>query len=332
MLNQLDENVDIKENILFNINEDLKFILLYDNSSGKNLIWATDNYEMYGDQYKYNEEITVDLISGKNGNIIKPRVAKTKEEQQLRSREKAEVFTPAWVCNVQNNLVDNAWFESENMFNTEIEQSWITNNKKVKFPRRKGKSWQDYVKQKRLEISCGEAPYLTSRYDTVTGEYIEPLNRIGLLDRKLRVIGEQVQSESEWIEWAFIAVKSVYGYDWQGDNVFLARENLLETVVNFYMLKFGKRLNSYLLSDFARIISWNIWQMDGLKYVIPDSCVKEKSASKQMSLFDVPQIEEIKDCEGCLKDNPYKHTGIYCVIMDWEEEKQVRFIDLLGRS
>lgn len=25
-------------------------------------------------------------------------------------RDKAEVFTPSWVCNAQNNLVDNQWF------------------------------------------------------------------------------------------------------------------------------------------------------------------------------------------------------------------------------
>lgn len=31
------------------------------------------------------------------------------------------------------------------------------------------KDWRKYVDARRLEISCGEAPYLVSRYDTVTG-------------------------------------------------------------------------------------------------------------------------------------------------------------------
>jgi hypothetical protein len=39
-----------------------------------------------------------------------------------------------------------------------------------------------------MEISCGEAPYLVSRYDTVSGNIISVDDRIGLLDRKLRVV------------------------------------------------------------------------------------------------------------------------------------------------
>ena len=49
----------------------------------------------------------------------------------------------------------------------------------------------------RLEISCGEAPYLVSRYDTVTGETIPISQRIGLLDRKLRVISENTDTEEQ---------------------------------------------------------------------------------------------------------------------------------------
>jgi hypothetical protein len=43
-------------------------------------------------------------------------------------------------------------------------KSWETNKEKIVYP--KGKTWQDYVRDTRLEISCGEAPYITSRYDT----------------------------------------------------------------------------------------------------------------------------------------------------------------------
>ena len=46
---------------------------------------------------------------------------------------------------------------------------------------------------KRLEITCGEAPYIASRYDTVSGEPIEIKRRIGILDRKLRVVTENAE-------------------------------------------------------------------------------------------------------------------------------------------
>lgn len=37
----------------------------------------------------------------------------------------AEVFTPSWVCNKQNNLVDEKWFGYANPFNIEQEKTWI---------------------------------------------------------------------------------------------------------------------------------------------------------------------------------------------------------------
>ena len=159
---------DVKENKILEMDASLLSILLKDNSSGKNLIWATDGYVSKGFGYGSNDHIEIYAITGTNGNLIKPRTEKTKQEQLSRVRDKAEVFTPSWICNKQNNLVDNAWFGRENVFNTETEKGWTTNPEKVTFP--DGKTWQDYVKAQRLEITCGEAPYLASRYDTVTGD------------------------------------------------------------------------------------------------------------------------------------------------------------------
>lgn len=221
--------VDIKENRILALDSTLLNILLKDNSSGKNIIWATDDYTQYDETYTKDRQITVFSVTGKNGTIIKPRVEKTKQEQLTRVRDKAEVFTPSWICNKQNNLVDNAWFGRENVFNVEQEKTWTATQEKIIFPTEDSKTWQDYVKANRLEISCGEAPYLASRYDTVSGNTIPVKERIGLLDRKLRVVCENVDDEQEWYEWAKQAVKSVYGYEWQGDNILLARENLLFT-------------------------------------------------------------------------------------------------------
>ena len=224
--------VDVKENKILEMDSELLSILLKDNSSGKNIIWATDNYAQKGAGYTAKDTISIFTITGKNGNIIKPRTEKSKQEQQSRVRDKAEVFTPSWICNKQNNLVDNAWFGRENVFNTETEKGWQTNTDKIVFPQ--DKTWQDYIKSQRLEITCGEAPYLASRYDTVSGEIIAVKDRIGLLDRKLRIVSENADSEQEWYEWAKEAYKSIYGYDFQGDNVLLARENLLFTFCDYY--------------------------------------------------------------------------------------------------
>ena len=319
--------VDIKENRILALDSTLLNILLKDNSSGKNIIWATDDYTQYDETYTKNRQITMFSVTGKNGSIIKPRVEKTKQEQLTRVRDKAEVFTPSWICNKQNNLVDNAWFGRENVFNVEQEKKWTATQEKITFPAEEGKTWQDYVKANRLEISCGEAPYLASRYDTVSGNTIPVKERIGLLDRKLRIVSENVDGEQEWYEWAKQAVKSVYGYDWQGDNVLLARENLLFTFSDYYEDKFGVYPIKEYLREVAEILSWNIWQMDGLKFVIPNTCHNSKII--EYTLFGEEVHEEF--CEGCRKNNKNRHNGIYCYIMDWEKNKKVKFVSLIKK-
>lgn len=318
-------NIDIKENYIRDLDAALLAILIKDKSSGKNIIWATDTYKHRGIGYLPQDYITVEAITGIGGNIIKPRTEKTKKEQQQRIKNKAEVFTPSWICNKQNNLVDSAWFGRENVFNTEndAEKSWTTNVEKIVFP--DGKTWQEYVSENRMEITCGEAPYLTSRYDTVTGESIDIKNRIGLLDRKLRIISENVDDEQEWYKWAQIAFKSIYGFDFQGDNVLIARENLLFAFIEAYVDKFNMPpIKEYLIA-IAKILAWNIWQMDGLKFVIPYSC--KKRLPLQQSFFD--DMNEPQECEGCKKNDNRKHTGIYCKIMNWKRNRSELFIDQL---
>ncbi|MCR4947448.1 MAG: hypothetical protein K5929_10945 [Lachnospiraceae bacterium] len=68
---------------------------------------------------------------------------------------------------------------------------------------KKPTDWKKYVDSRRLEITCGEAPYLVSRYDVETGEYIPIPKRIGILDRKLRVVNENAVDEKEWLKWLY---------------------------------------------------------------------------------------------------------------------------------
>ena len=183
--------------LIYEIDDEIIELLLKDKNTNKNLIFATDNYVKRG--YNETTEIKLEFLKNKKRALIRARIDKSKEEQRIRSKEKAEVFTPSWVCNKQNNLVDNAWFGRENVFNFEEVKGWKANTDKIEFS---DKTWQDYVKANRLEISCGEAPYLASRYDTVTGETIQVKQRIGLLDRKLRIVTENTMSETEWMDWA----------------------------------------------------------------------------------------------------------------------------------
>ena len=302
-------------------------ILLADRTSGKNVIWATNDYTALGPDYMADKEITPELLFINNEKVVKPRKDKMLSQQDSRTRERAEVFTPSLVCNAQNNLVDDAWFQKKvKRFNSETDKSWKTNYHKISFSQNPGKTWQDYVRANRLEVSCGEAPYLTSRYDTVTGNMIPVKSRVGLLDRKLRVIGENTDDSKNWLDWAKIALQSTYGFEWQGDNVCLARQNMLMTTVEHYCHKFQTSPEEALLLQFAEIISWNIWQMDGIKFVIPNSC---RSVTEfEQSFFDIKTT--VKPCPGCESGDCFRHNGIYATIMDWEENKVIRFVDLVG--
>lgn len=322
--------IDILENELIEKYPEVLGILLRDRTTQKNIFWATDNYENFGDLYRFNSEILAELITGEKGNVIMPRVHKDKILQLSRSKEMAEVFTPSWICNAQNNLVDNSWFGKEGVFNKEIllkngTKSWETTKEKIVFP--KGKTWQNYARDTRLEISCGEAPYLVSRYDTTTGEFIKIENRIGILDRKLRIVNENLDSLNEWLEAVETAYKSTYGFEWQGDSLLLAREALLITFIENFTHKFESEPPLDNIQNIAKIISWNIWQMDGLKGVIPNSCKAEI-----VEIADIFETKtEIIKCKGCETQNIKLHNGIYCNIMDWDIEKPIKFISLLEK-
>lgn len=327
--------IDVLENDILLQYPDVLEILLRDHTTKKNIFWATNNYVHFGEIFSFDKEITPNLITGENGNIIQPRVKKHKDLQKTRSKEMAEVFTPSWVCNAQNNLIDNSWFGRDNVFNFEkIENGkryWEVNPEKITFP--EGKTWKDYIRDTRLEITCGEAPYLASRYDTTTGDYIPLENRIGLLDRKLRVINENIEESGKWLEASQIAFKNIYGFEWQGDNLLLARENLLITFIENYQYKFGKEPLLKSIQYIAYIISWNLWQMDGLKGVIPNSCKEE--IIETTTFFETQT--EVRKCIGCKNDNIQKHNGTYALIKDWfnmdkntnKKGRKIRFIDLM---
>jgi hypothetical protein len=127
-----------------------------------------------------------------------------------------------------------------------------------------------YISEVRLEITCWEAPYIASRYDTTTGKFIEVVDRIWILDRKLRVVNENTDTEENWLSATEIAYKSIYAYEYHWDSLLLAREAILYTFIDNFFIKFNKHPDIENIKNIANIISWNIWQMDGLKWIIPN--------------------------------------------------------------
>lgn len=291
-----------------------------DSSLRANIFWGTHDYEALGEGYGYHDEITPERIVGENGRVVMPRVLKDVELQAQRSKDKAEVFTPSWVCNTQNNLVDEKWFGRKDVFNREVagedgQHTWIPTEGKIEFPPDPKRSWKKYVVDNRMEITCGEAPYLVSRYDATTGEKIDVGQRIGLLDRKLWAINalspdaapdaspsQREALQRQWWSRVLCAYKSIYAFEWQGDNLLLAREALFVSAIEYYQAKWHtqKLPAQEQLLKIAEVVSWNVWQMDGLKYGIPGYTPEEEL---RVGLFD----------------NELQPEKRLCRVMNWAE-------------
>ena len=308
----MSEPIDILENRVLKETPGLLEVLLKDHTTQQNIFWATDSYAELGEGFGWHDSITVAAITGEHGDVIMPRVMKTRDEQQRRVKQMAEVFTPAWLVNKMNNAADEVWFGRQNVFNVPTEEGWRPTEEPVMMPT--GKSWHDYVLATRLEITCGEAPFLTSRYDMISGVSIAIKARMGMLDRKLRIVNEHCTGD-EWTRWALLALGSVYGFEWQGDNLLLARESLLASFSESYEQQFGHKADRATLMLAAEIIAWNVWQMDGLKGVVPASC--RETRIMETDFFGETKVTSVSPCPGCEHDDITLHNGMRCCLRRW---------------
>ena len=288
-------------------------LLLKDKTTKQNIIFATSVYRTDENPIKETDQMTETILRGFNSCEIQPRVLKSQEQQQERTRAKAEVFTPSWICNKMNNHCDEEWFGRTGIFNIELENGWKVTNSPVPFEHEG--DWMKYIDSKRLEITCGEAPYIVSRYDAATGDLIEIRKRIGILDRKLRVVNENTDNEADWFKWVLRAYQSVYGYEFQGDNLLIARINLLVTFVDYMQDRWGRVPTDTELRKIANVIVWNLWQMDGMTGTVPFG--KPKEQYHQYSLFDFVVVDEANDVE--------KQPDKECRIYDWRSDRSLTY-------
>jgi hypothetical protein len=246
-------------------------ILLIDQTAStpraaQNIIWANDNYTEYDEVlYAPTAPIKPELITGERGDLIMPRALKTAEMRKRRTKTKAEVFTPTWVVKMQNDAID-ADYKADDL--------------------------ERYTRRKWLEIACGEAPYMATRYDMGTGELIPLAERVGFVDRKLRRINAEATDKAEWQRLVELAFKASYGFEWNGDSLLLARENLLYTYFDYYREKWGETPIYGLFEDIVQIISYNIFQMDGKTFTLPLSERKVPVRNDQLPLFDLESSEK----------------------------------------
>lgn len=227
-------------------------------------MWGTDSYADQGPGYAADQPMLVEQIFEDGQCLLVPRAQKPKDMQKERTRKKAEVFTPSWMCERMTEHLHNDILHGST-YGTEAQLMMFQEH-----------TWEEYLLTTILEITCGEAPFLVSRYDMTTGEPIPIEKRYGLLDRKLQRIPrdenhyslrcewDKANQIAWWFDWASRAFRTTYGYELQGDNLFLARQNMLFTFIEYFYERWESAPTESELDYIVNIVVWNIWQMNGL--------------------------------------------------------------------
>lgn len=299
--------IDISESKLAQDDPRTLSLLLADKSTGGNIRWATDGYTSYGDGFAPQDQILPSRITGQYEGIVSPRVQKSRVDQRRRTKQSAEVFTPAWICCAQINMIDDDWFGVPGVMFSDANPhtGWATSPSPAKLPPHR--DWKTYVDNRVMEVSCGEAPYVASRYDVSTGEPIPVERRMGMLDRKLRLVSENAADVEEFERWTLRAFEACYAFDLQGDNVLLARENLLMSLDEWHIHYDGSPAPLTLRHKVASCLAWNVFQMDGLTFTSPYATAPARQltldliydAGGQQPAAGEPVDTKIRDWRAC---------------------------------
>ena len=85
------------------------------------------------------------------------------------------------------------------------------------------------------------------------------------------------------------------------------------TFIEYYEDRFNKKPTKKDIKEIAQIVSWNLWQMDGLKdttpFGIPEDFIRE------VSLFPKTELEK---------------TSVYCKIKDWDNNNVLEYRTMKG--
>ena len=324
----------------------------------RNIVFGTDAYKDEYPNCDIYSPITAKFLM-RCPAPVKPRVEKSRDEQSSRTKKSAEVFTPFWLCGKMVNYLDDEIVSTQRRSDAECAENSSRvdhggrRDGKAGAPRTPPVDWRSYVDARVLEITCGEAPFIVSRYDAASGELIPIEKRIGVLDRKLRMVNENAADEAEWLKWTVRAYESVYGYEFQGDSLAIARFNLLATFEDNLQVRWGRKPKYPELVKIANRIAWNFWQMDGLKgtathrvgeQFLPgfEYCEKKPEAEQgELALWDLSTQgcrvaeaggdHQARRGGGEARTSPSPDVDTReCVIFDWRKRKPVIYNEIGG--
>ena len=143
---------------------------------------------------------------------------------------------------------------------------------------------------------------------------------------------------------ALDALRATYGFEYQGDNLLIARINVLETFVEHLRDRWSSDPTQEEIEQAAWIVSWNFWQMNGFTDAVPTNKMGAEVEST-LGTFEEPEPEPIQPslfdlfddmftgetAEETKEEEPRKTVPL-CVIYDWQNGEPFEFAILKGKA
>ena len=185
---------------------------------------------------KFSDEISIDFAKN-----FKSGHEKSEEAKIARKKYAAEVMTPTSIIKKMNlQLIKN--FNDEEIVNKTV-----------------------------CESCCGECPFISNKHDVTNGKEFDFNERYGMLDIKMKSIKKLGNITDEKL---INLLDTLGGYEFQGDNLYIGRKNILEDFIDWYEYLMNKEISEELMIKSAEIISKNFEQLDGLTFEQPKEKLK----------------------------------------------------------
>lgn len=176
------------------------------------------------------------------------------------------------------NRLDEEWFGRENPFSIQTDDGWSARKEKIHFD--DPFHWKKYLNLQVYvpHLNCGEALTFSGAENEVPFE-----ERTGALDRTLRLLNENVRSESEWQKRAEAALARILGFEKDPRKLFRARLCILESCREAFENRFGHLPSLKNEKTLAIVIAANFFQTEDEQNTIPFA---ERKEVQQLSLFE----------------------------------------------
>lgn len=263
--------------------------LFKDCAAGRNIVWTDDECVEFGDGFIGDNGIAIEKITNFSSGAIKPHIAKKQGRRFERIMTRAGAIVPSWLFNRMNNSIDAVWLDMRDVSYVKNDVERNSGLKRIVFHEKSGRSGRVYVESHRPGITCGEASFAYSHYDTVTMDASPVGGRIGFSNRMLCVVSEKIGYCREWVRWAPAAPEASSGFEFQCCCLPTCI-NVFGTFWEHQRERWSAGMAEVETGQTVWILLWNILQLNGPICTMP---ANQMDIVVQFILFDYEELVQM---------------------------------------